>query len=270
MQVLKFGGTSVADASAMTKVVEIVGKAADRDRTILVVSAISGCTDTLIKIGNLAASRNNEYKTLIDQLQERHHIIIKDLLPLEKYEESLEGCDQAFDQLRSISQGVYLLGELSQTSLDAIQSFGEILSTRIIATKLASVGIATKWIDARNIIRTKYEGGKSVVDTAQTFANLEAMVETNPITNVFVVPGFIASDEFGKIVTLGRGGSDYTASLCAVGSKARILEIWTDVPGMMTANPKIVPSAKTINNISYRAALELSHFGAKVIYPPTI
>ena len=270
MQVLKFGGTSVADSNNMKKVVDIVSRAVDRDRTIIVLSAISGCTDTLIKIGNLASMRDESYKTEIDTLQEKHHRIIRELLPLEKHEESTEVCDGLFGYLRGIAQGVYLLGELSSASLDAIQGLGELLSTKIMATKLASIGISTKWIDSRDIIRTSPRGGKNVVDTDVTYANVKKMIESNPITSLFVLPGFIASDSQGRMTTLGRGGSDYTASLYAVGCKARILEIWTDVPGMMTANPKIVPSAGTIEHISYRAALELSHFGAKVIYPPTI
>ena len=238
MQVLKFGGTSVADSNNMKKVVDIVSRAVDRDRTILVLSAISGCTDTLIKIGNLASMRDESYKTEIDTLQEKHHRIIRELLPLEKHEESTEVCDGLFGYLRGIAQGVYLLGELSSASLDAIQGLGELLSTKIMATKLASIGISTKWIDSRDIIRTSPRGGKNVVDTDVTYANVKKMIESNPITSLFVLPGFIASDSQGRMTTLGRGGSDYTASLYAVGCKARILEIWTD--------------------------------GAKVIYPPTI
>ncbi len=270
MQVLKFGGSSVADARNMSKVVDIVTNAVDRDRTILVASAISGCTDTLIRIGTLASQRDESYKGLIDGLQQRHHVIIKDFLPREKQEESLEICDALFDSLRSIAQGVFLLGELSPASLDAIQGFGELWSTRILATKLASIGISTKWIDSRTIIRTIAKGDKNIVDVQKTYSRVNQMVENNPITQLFVLPGFIASDKQGRTTTLGRGGSDYTASLYAVGCKARILEIWTDVPGMMTSNPKTVHTARTISNISYKAALELSHFGAKVIYPPTI
>ncbi|MBR2064954.1 MAG: bifunctional aspartate kinase/homoserine dehydrogenase I [Bacteroidales bacterium] len=270
MQVLKFGGSSVANAHNMSQVVDIVTKAVDRDRTILVVSAICGCTDMLIQIGTLASERNESYKGLIDELQEKHHEIIKELLPREKQVESLEVCDSLFDSLRSITQGVYLLGELSPASLDAIQSFGELWSTKILATKLASIGIATKWIDSRKIIRTVAKGDKNVVDIQKTYYKINEVVESDPVTQLFVLPGFIASDKLGRTTTLGRGGSDYTASLYAVGCKARILEIWTDVPGMMTSNPKVVPTARTISNISYKAALELSHFGAKVIYPPTI
>ncbi|MBE6236143.1 MAG: bifunctional aspartate kinase/homoserine dehydrogenase I [Bacteroidales bacterium] len=270
MQVLKFGGSSVADAQNMAKVVDIVANAVDRDRTILVASAISGCTDTLIRIGTLASQRDESYKELINGLQEKHHTIIRDFLPHEKQDESIEVCDSLFDSLRSIAQGVFLLGELSPASLDAIQGFGELWSTKILATKLASIGIATRWVDSRQIIRTIAKGDKNVVDVQKTYSRINAMVENNPITQLFVLPGFIASDKQGRTTTLGRGGSDYTASLYAVGCKARILEIWTDVPGMMTSNPKVVPTARTISNISYKAALELSHFGAKVIYPPTI
>ena len=270
MQVLKFGGTSVANAEAIQQVVEIVSRSVDRDRTILIVSAIQGCTDALIRIGNLASQRDEAYKEVIDSIQKQHHQIIKEVLPVEKQEESRETCDSLFNSLRSIAQGVFLLGELSPTSLDAIQGFGEQWSSRIIATKLASIGIATKWIDSRKIIRTVSKGEKNTVDVQKTYSRINEMIESNPITQLFVMPGFIASDKQGRTTTLGRGGSDYSASLMAVGCKARALEIWTDVPGMMTANPKVVPTARTISNISYKAALELSHFGAKVIYPPTI
>lgn len=270
MQVLKFGGTSVANADNMRKVVDIVCDAVERDRTILVCSAISKCTDTLIEIGHRAAARDTEYLTLINKLQEQHRTIINDLLPEQKIKGAMEACDAQFDSLRSITQGVFLLGELSPTSLDAIQGMGELLSTKIITTQLSSMGVTTKWVDSREIIKTSFTGGKNVVDTATTFANVENMVNANPVTSLFILPGFIASDEKGRTTTLGRGGSDYTASLYAVATKARVLEIWTDVSGMMTANPKIVPNARPISNISYRAALELSHFGAKVIYPPTI
>lgn len=270
MQVLKFGGSSLADATNMLKASDIIIKAVDKDRTIVVASAIFTCTDTLIKIGNLAAARDASYLELIADLKERHHKLIRELLPIEKHEESLDACDSVFDSLQGIAQGVYLLGELSTASLDAIQGCGELISSRILTTKIASMGISTKWVDSREIVRLRTENGRNVVDTAATYANIENMIESNPIISLFVVPGFIGSDEKGRMVTLGRGGSDYSASLYAVGSKARALETWKDVPGMMTADPKVVPQASLIEHISYRAALELSHFGAKVIYPPTI
>ncbi len=270
MQVLKFGGTSVADAANMAKCADIIASAVKRDKTIAVVSAISGFTDALIRIGRLASEKDESYKDILEEFKDKHHRIIETLLPIEKHEESLEACDETFGYLSSIAHGVFLLGELSKTSLDAIQGCGELISSRILATKMASIGISTKWVDSRNIIRTRSDNGKEVVDFQTTYANVEDMIESNPIKTLFVAPGFIASDGKGRMITLGRGGSDYSASLYAVGSKARALETWKDVPGMMTADPKVVPSATLIKHISYRAALELSHFGAKVIYPPTI
>lgn len=270
MQVLKFGGSSVANAANMARVADIVTRAVDRDRTILVCSAISGFTDALIRTGSLAAARDEGYKAIIDEYQQKHHDIIRQLLPEQRQAQALELCDAVLDSLRGIAHGVYLLGELSEASLDAIQGTGELLSTRIMALLLASAGIAVKWVDSREIIKTFKKDGTTVVDTAASYANMAAMLERNPVTSLFVLPGFIASDSQDRTTTLGRGGSDYSASLLAVGCGVRRLEIWTDVTGMMTANPRIVPSARTISNISYRAALELSHFGAKVIYPPTI
>jgi aspartokinase/homoserine dehydrogenase 1 len=270
MQVLKFGGTSVANAEAIQKVVEIVSGSVDRDRTILVVSAIRGCTDSLIHIGNLASQRDESYIEIIDDLQDKHHQIIRELLPREKHDEAYRTCDELFDSLRSIAQGVYLLGELSPTSLDAIQGFGELWSSKIIATKLASVGIATKWVDSRKIIRTVSKGETNAVDIQKTYSRVNEMIGNNPITQLFVMPGFIASDKQGRTTTLGRGGSDYSASLMAVGCKARALEIWTDVNGFMTADPRVIPTTYTINELSYIEAMELCNFGAKVIYPPTI
>lgn len=270
MQVLKFGGTSVANATNMSKVVDIVTKAVSRDRTILVCSAISKCTDTLIEIGRRAASGEGSYRNLIDDLQEKHHAIISELLPTECYAEVAAMCDDIFSDLRAIAHGVCLVRELSATSLDAIQGCGELLSTKIIAKRFALNGIRTLWVDSRDIIRTRVVDNKTLVDTTITYAAVQSMVGSNPDVDLFVVPGFIASNESGRATTLGRGGSDYSASLYAVGIKAKQVEIWTDVTGMMTSNPKVAPAARTIEFISYRAALELSHFGAKVIYPPTI
>lgn len=270
MQVLKFGGTSVADAQSMGKCAEIIAKAVSRDRTIVVASAISGFTDALIRVGKLAAEKDRSYKDILDEFKDRHHTIIENLLPIEKREESLDACDEVFEVLTSVAHGVYLLGELSPASLDAIQGCGELISSRILATKMASLGVPTKWIDSTTIIRTHNVAGKEVVDMELSYENVGKMIENNPIATLFVAPGFIASDQKGRMVTLGRGGSDFSASIYAVGSKARSLETWKDVPGIMTADPKIVPDARLVKNISYKAALELSHFGAKVIYPPTI
>ena len=263
MQVLKFGGTSVAQPH---RIVEIVRASLERDRTILVCSAISGCTDTLIRLGHLAAARDEGYRQEVDALYARHLQLTEQLLPADRQDAVRQVLDGLFDSLRGILHGVFLLGELSPTSLDAVQSYGELFSTKILAAKFTSLGIPCLWLDSRDIVRTS----SGVVDTAATYANVAAAVDAYPHTSLFIVPGFIASDIQGRVTTLGRGGSDYTASLFAVGVNARLVEIWTDVPGIMTANPKTVPSARTIRNISYRAAQELSHFGAKVIFPPTI
>ena len=263
MQVLKFGGTSVARPE---KIIEIVRTSLERDRTILVCSAISGCTDALIRLGSLAAARDEAYLAELEALYQKHLHMMSGLLPTDRLAGVRETVDGLFDSLRGILHGVFLLGELSPTSLDAVQSYGELFSTKILADKFTSLGIPCRWLDSREIIRTA--GG--VVDTAKTYSNVAAAIDAFPHTSLFIAPGFIASDEQGRVTTLGRGGSDYTASLYAVGVNARLVEIWTDVPGIMTSNPKTVPTARTIRNISYRAAQELSHFGAKVIFPPTI
>ena len=266
MQVLKFGGSSVASADAMLQVIQIVRKALETDRTIVVSSAISGCTDELIAIGRLAGVRDKSYEERLQALQERHRQIVQELLPKSSQAKTMETVEKTFTQLSSILRGVYLLSELSPTSLAAVESFGELLSTRILTDKFQSLGVPCQWLDARELVVVR--GGS--VDTTVTYKRIQESVQKHLHTQLFVVPGFIARDEEGRPATLGRGGSDYTASLFAVGVHARREEIWTDVPGIMTANPKVAPSARTIPNISYRAAQELSHFGAKVIYPPTI
>lgn len=264
MQVLKFGGSSVGSASSIDRAVEIVLKALEQDRTIMVCSAIKGCTDTLIEIGRRAAEGDESFKDLLSGLRERHHSIIKELLPEVFQDKVTTAVDGLFDQLNDTVRGVFLLREISRTSLDAVQSYGELFLTKIVTAKFSSLGVSCKWLDAREIVRTC----SGQADQEATYSNVREAVDNH--TSLFIVPGFIASDEHGRVSTLGRGGSDYTASLLAVGIKARLVEIWTDVPGIMTADPKVVPSARTIWNISYTAAQELSHFGAKVIYPPTI
>jgi len=266
MQVLKFGGTSVANSDNMSKVVSITTDASKRERTIIVCSAISGCTDALIEIGRKAASGDDSYVALIDNLELRHTDLISSFLTGKDKTTMSAECAALFATLREIAKGVFLIQEISEHSLATIESFGEILSTKIIHARFLADGLNAEWVDSRNIVRCN--GG--TVDTSITYAAAQKVVEDNPDTRLFIFPGFIASDESGKTVTLGRGGSDYSASLLAAALNASRLEIWTDVPGIMTTNPKLVKTARTIEHISYRAALELSHFGAKVIYPPTI
>lgn len=266
MQVLKFGGTSVASAEAMIQTIGIVRKALEEDRTIVVSSAISGCTDGLIEMGRLAAAREAAYQEKLALWKDRHGRIAQELIPEGYLGKTQKALDDYFEELSSILQGVFLLGELSPTSLSAVESFGELLSTRILTDSFLSLGLSCRWLDSRDLIRV-HDGA---VDTAETCRHILEAVEQHPRVELFIVPGFIARDEDGRPATLGRGGSDYTASLLAVGIHARRVEIWTDVPGIMTAHPELVPSARPIPHISYRAAQELSHFGAKVIYPPTI
>ena len=251
MQVLKFGGSSVADATRMSQVIDIVLAAVSRDRTILVSSAISGCTDALIAIGQ---ERDPAAKAQqINALRERHHAIARRLFTGAERREMLSELDGLFE-------------ELSAAPGEACVTFGELFSTRILARKFACEDVPTQWLDSRQLVRTL--GG--VVAEGLTYANILNAVQAAPEARLFVAPGFIASDGDGRVTTLGRGGSDYSAALFAAGAKAAALEIWTDVPGMMTANPKVVPAAVTIPDISYKAALTLAENGAKVLYAPTV
>lgn len=222
----------------------------------------------------MAAAQNRTYLERIENLRMRHHTIITELLPEELQPKVGAEVDELFTSLSRIVEGVYLVGELTPASQDAIQSFGELLSTKIIAAKFGSLAVSSKWVDARTLIQTHRDQNglfsKNVVEMDVTAERLQMLLHEDTLTSLFIIPGFIASDAQGRVTTLGRGGSDYTASLIATCVKARQIEIWTDVPGIMTSNPKIVPTARTVEHISYRAALELSHFGAKVVYPPTI
>ena len=249
MHVLKFGGTSVADATNISKVIDIVLAAAVKDRVILVCSAISGCTDKLIAVGKAEGAAR---ESIIEDIARSHHAIARRLFSGVERALADEQTDAALD-------------ELSCAAPDECVTFGELLSTRIIARKIAGEGVSTEWIDSRELIRTC--GG--VLDTAYTYAHIaEAVAATD--ARVIVAPGFIASDENGRVTTLGRGGSDYSAAIYAAAIHADTLEIWTDVPGIMTTNPKDVPAAYTIPEISYDAVFCMAAHGAKVLYAPTV
>lgn len=269
MQILKFGGSSVADASSINQVMEIIRKASAKDRTIVVASALNGVTDTLIKTGRLAGQGDTKYLALIDQLKKRHSTLVSEVLPGDFRKGIDEELSRLFEKLRDICRGAYLIREISPATSDLIAGFGELFSTRILEAKCTSMGLSCKWTDARELIKTGSSSSQVIVNTGAILHNVREMLRSNP-AKIFIVPGYIASDQEGRTTTLGRGGSDYTASLMAVAAKARMLWIWTDVNGMMTADPRIVPDARTIEHISYKEALELSHFGARVVYPPTI
>ena len=269
MQVLKFGGSSVANATNMNKVVEIVLKAALKEPTILVVSAMGGVTDSLINTGKLAESGDESYKTILKELEQKHLDAVRDLLPIQQQSATLSQVKQKFNELEAISDGVFLLGELSDRTNDKMVSYGELLSSLMIAAKIKSVETSTVWVDSRLLIRTNSEHGKASVDFAFTTENITGFFNTSA-AKIYVAPGFISSDQHNHTTTLGRGGSDYTGAIYAAALQASVLEIWTDVSGMMTADPRLVNNARPIHRISYQEAMELSHFGAKIIYPPTI
>jgi aspartokinase/homoserine dehydrogenase 1 len=269
MQVLKFGGTSVANAENISKTIKITLEALPKGRTVVVASAISKCTDALIKIAELASKNDKTYLELINDLEARHIQLINDLITETSTTHSELTCSSSFNSLREVCNGLSMVKELTPVVLDQIMSYGELLSTKIISDKLSAMNVSHEWLDSRQLIKTKLQYSQNTVDFKATEKLIRKAFEDSN-KELFIMPGFIASDFSGKTTTLGRGGSDYTASIVAVCSDSQLLEIWTDVNGMMTADPRIVPEAKTITNISYKEALELSHFGAKVVYPPTI
>ena len=268
MKVLKFGGSSVANADNIKKVVTIVLQP-QYNNSIVVVSALGGVTDLLIATGTDAANGKESYKETLLALEKRHIETAQSLLPINNQSGCISSIKQSFNELEDICEGVFRLAELSARTKDRIISFGELLSSKIISFYIQSTGTAIEWIDSRKAIKTNSNFGFAAVDFVATTASIQAIISASSNT-LFIAPGFIASDANGFTTTLGRGGSDYTASIYAAAVKASDVEIWTDVTGMMTADPRWVPNARTIPHTSYREAMELSHFGAKVIYPPTI
>src|SRR5688572_18663681 len=269
MQVLKFGGTSVANADNINKVAGIIKTALTKDKTIVVVSALGGVTDRLLQCGALAANADQSYKQLLQEITQRHLTTIKALLPPTTQSSILSQAMQQCNEIEDICNGVFLLKELSARTKDRIVSYGELLSSQIISTYLSSMDVKNAWVDARKLIITDSNFTKANVDFEKTNKNIHAYFNS-ATDQLFIVPGFVASEGENYVTTLGRGGSDFTASILGAALNAKLVEIWTDVSGMMTADPRLVPNAKPISHISYHEAMELSHFGAKVIYPPTI
>jgi len=272
MQVLKFGGTSVANAENINKVTSIVQQAIARmqnGKTIVVVSALGGVTDVLLQSGSLAASGDESYKDLLQKIEQRHLEAVKALIPVTQQSSVLSWVKQRCNEIEDICNGVFLLGELSARTKDRIVSFGELLSSKIVAARFNAQGVENTWVDSRELIRTDSNYGGAAVDFAVTNSLCHDYFSA-ATGKLFIVPGFVSADAKGNTTTLGRGGSDYTAAIIAGAVNAQLLEIWTDVSGMMTADPRLVPNARILPHISYQEAMELSHFGAKVIYPPTI
>lgn len=269
MNVLKFGGTSVANSENIKLTLNIITQKAKNDRLIVVVSALSGVTDLLISASQKAADKNSIYKDIVAEIEKKHLFAIKELIPVNDQSGMLSHAKRIINHLETLLDGCFLLGELSDRTSDTIIGFGELLSSCIIAEALKQNIPDAAYKDSRELIKTNNQFGKAIVNFAESNLLIHNHFDTHE-ASVTVIPGFIASSSDGHNTTLGRGGSDYTAAIVAAALNTSQLEIWTDVNGMYTANPKIVKQAHPIETISYQEAMELSHFGAKVLYPPTI
>ena len=266
MKVMKFGGTSVGSPESLQLVKSIVEN--EQDPVIVVVSALNGVTDRLLLAADFARNNNSGYKPLLDEIIARHEEIIEKMItsPADK-QEVVQKTQQLFDDLRNILRGVFLIGDLSQKTSDKIVSYGERLSSFIISKVITGAQL----YDATQFIKTNKQFRSHIPDLARSNELIKENFSEMPPPQVAVVPGFISSScENNDITNLGRGGSDYTAAIIAAALDAKVLEIWTDVNGFMTADPKIINSAYVIDELSFTEAIELSNFGAKVIYPPTI
>lgn len=265
LYVLKFGGTSVGTKEGIHNVKQIVEECEKKGRVIVVVSALGGVTDTLICIKKEAVKGNDSYVGMFNELKRRHYQIVEDVIDESQHSSLLKRLDNLFSELQSILHGVFLIQDLTPKTSDAIVSYGERLSSLIVSYLIQGAS----HVDARLLIKTEIKNEKHLVDfelTNQLIRDTLLNVETTT-----VLGGFIAADkQTGVVTNLGRGGSDYTASIIAAALNAVTLEIWTDVDGFMTADPKIIPNAFTIDELTYAEAMELCNFGAKVIYPPTI
>lgn len=269
MLVLKFGGTSVGSAESLNYVRKIVAKRSKSDKQVVIVSALGGITNDLVNCSALAASGDVAYEDLLKEIETRHIELCNTLIPVSLRSGTITQVKLLFNDLEDICRGVFLIQELSPRSSDHILSFGERLSSIIITDFLKSSDLEVKLLDPKKLIKTDGQFGNAVVDLELTYSNLQE--ELKSAASINICPGFLASSNVDNhTTTLGRGGSDYSAALIASAINAETLEIWTDVSGMMTANPKLVPLACPIKELSYEEAMELSHFGAKVIYPPTI
>lgn len=269
MQVLKFGGTSVANAENINKVVNIVKEAIVKGPAVVVVSALGGVTDSLLGAATSAASGEEGYKEKLTVIEQRHLEAVKQLLPVTRQSAVLSLVKKMCNEIEDICNGIFLLRECSLQTRDRIMSYGELLSSQVIAHAFNQAGIQAEWKDSREIIRTNSHFGNAAVNFSVTNQLTLDYFGKDP-KDLYILPGFVAADARQVTTTLGRGGSDYTAAIIGAALNCSVVEIWTDVSGMMTADPRLVANAKIIPAISYQEAMELSHFGAKVIYPPTI
>lgn len=267
MHVLKFGGTSVGSIENIQKVIAIVGNQAKKHKVAVVVSAVGGITDLLIEAGHLAANKEERYLALFEVIKEKHIAFAKSLTKEDPL--VLADITSLMMDLEALLHGIFLIHELSPKTLDKLTAFGELTSSRIIAAAFNSQGTPAELKDSRQLITTDSIHTKATVDYGLTNKAITEHFDKNT-AQITILPGFISRTRTGETSTLGRGGSDFTAAIIAAAINAEVLEIWTDVSGMYSANPKLVKQAQPILHISYDEAMELSHFGAKVLYPPTI
>lgn len=262
MKVQKFGGTSVGTPARIREVVKIIKS--QEENCVIVVSAFNGVTDELRNIAELASSRKEEFRARLEKLFNRHDEAAKELIDTGKLKSAIEKISGIHEELKSTLEGIFMVRELSRHSLDHVMSAGELISSTIFHYLIDD----SIYVDSREIIITDNNFGFATVDFDRTDKLIRKSINKN--NKYIIVPGFIAGNNDGDTTTLGRGGSDYTAAIIAAAIDADILEIWTDVDGFMSADPKNVEKAYAIEHLTYSEAIELSHFGAKVIYTPTL
>jgi aspartate kinase len=275
MVVQKFGGTSVADPAAIRRLIEIVRTARARDGRgpAVVVSAMSGVTDTLLGIASAAGSASGTAEALakIEQLRERHRAAARDLTATQDQHAVGAEIDATLDQLAAVVHALAVLREVSPRTLDVIAAMGELLSSRIVAAALNAAGVPAEWVDARRAIVTSADHQRATPLTVETGRALRAtVVAALDAKRVPVVGGFVGATVDGHTTTLGRGGSDYSGALVGAGIGAREIQIWTDVDGMLTADPRVIRQPRLVPKLSFAEAAELAYFGAKVLHPSTI
>ncbi|MDO1448646.1 bifunctional aspartate kinase/homoserine dehydrogenase I [Rhodocytophaga aerolata] len=268
MKVLKFGGTSVKSPEMIRKVGSIVKDALAQEPVALVFSAMSGVTDQLANVAMLASQGNDTYIQSFKEIEKRHMSAVSELLPVHNQSYVLADVKVLLNELEDVLQGLFLLKELTPKSRDFVMSFGERLNSSIITEYFKTLGLPAELADCRKLILTDNNFGNAAVNFEVTYKRIAD--HFNGSANLLIFPGFIGATELNETTTLGRGGSDYTAAIIAAAINASLLEIWTDVDGMMTADPRKVKKTFTLEQLSYKEALELSHFGAKVLYPPSV
>ena len=270
MKVLKFGGTSVGTVESISNVISIVTDYYNKGvNQVVICSAMSGVTNKLIEMGKLAANTDDSYTTILTEIENKHFDAVKSLIDVNVQSKIFANLKIIFNELEDLLHGIFLIKELSPRTLDLVVSFGERLSNFIVSESVKHKGIDNLLLDTRTVIKTDDNFGNARVNFALTDSLVKAYFSANPSKLIFAT-GFISSTEKNETTTLGRGGSDYTAAILGAALDCEVIEIWTDVDGILTSDPRVVKKAFTLPSVSYIEAMEMSHFGAKVIYPPTV